>query len=214
MSLTEVAKETGLNWRTVSKYLSADGPASPRRFSRRKAARHADAPASPAPPRRPASASAGPGAHSVDTTCLVGASDGLQPGDLGQRLGLPARVQVVGIDARQDAPGGRGGGDRAEHVALVAQHRPRNASPLSASITARSTAMRPGSCPVPRGRSRCRASLKALVSGVASARFASRREPAWLTTPCPSALTTSLGRDRIVCTQNAENAFLLVRLGP
>ncbi|WP_150135860.1 IS21 family transposase [Streptomyces hyaluromycini] len=31
MSLTEVAKETGLNWRTVSKYLSADGPASPPR---------------------------------------------------------------------------------------------------------------------------------------------------------------------------------------
>lgn len=33
MSLTEVAKETGLNWRTVSKYLSADGPASPPRRS-------------------------------------------------------------------------------------------------------------------------------------------------------------------------------------
>lgn len=31
MSLTEVAKETGLNWRTVSKYLAADGPASPPR---------------------------------------------------------------------------------------------------------------------------------------------------------------------------------------
>jgi transposase len=31
MSLSEVAKETGLNWRTVSKYLSADGPASPPR---------------------------------------------------------------------------------------------------------------------------------------------------------------------------------------
>jgi transposase len=33
MSLSEVAKETGLNWRTVSKYLSADGPASPPRRS-------------------------------------------------------------------------------------------------------------------------------------------------------------------------------------
>ncbi|WP_338674659.1 IS21 family transposase [Streptomyces sp. SCSIO 30461] len=31
MSLSEVAKETGLNWRTVSKYLSADGPVSPPR---------------------------------------------------------------------------------------------------------------------------------------------------------------------------------------
>lgn len=30
MSLSEVAKETGLNWRTVSKYLAADGPVSPR----------------------------------------------------------------------------------------------------------------------------------------------------------------------------------------
>jgi hypothetical protein len=61
--------------------------------------------------------------------------------------------------------------------------RSRIASPPSASITARSTATRPGSCPVPRGRSRCRASEKALVSVVASARSASRREPAWLTTP-------------------------------
>ncbi|MEV7130637.1 IS21 family transposase [Streptomyces sp. NPDC093260] len=33
MSLSEVAKETGLNWRTVSKYLSADGPVSPPRRS-------------------------------------------------------------------------------------------------------------------------------------------------------------------------------------
>ncbi|WP_455432461.1 hypothetical protein [Streptomyces leeuwenhoekii] len=33
MSLTEVAKETGLNWRTVSKYLAADGPAAPPRRS-------------------------------------------------------------------------------------------------------------------------------------------------------------------------------------
>ncbi|MEU0438146.1 IS21 family transposase [Streptomyces sp. NPDC006290] len=31
MSLSEVAKETGLNWRTVSKYLSAEGPPSPPR---------------------------------------------------------------------------------------------------------------------------------------------------------------------------------------
>jgi DNA-binding phage protein len=31
MNLSEVAKETGLNWRTVSKHLSADGPASPQR---------------------------------------------------------------------------------------------------------------------------------------------------------------------------------------
>jgi hypothetical protein len=33
MSLSEVAKEIGLNWRTVSKYLSADGPVSPPRRS-------------------------------------------------------------------------------------------------------------------------------------------------------------------------------------
>ena len=31
MSLSEVAKETGLNWRTVSKYLSADGASAPPR---------------------------------------------------------------------------------------------------------------------------------------------------------------------------------------
>jgi len=33
MSVSEVARETGLNWRTVSKYLSADGPAGPPRRS-------------------------------------------------------------------------------------------------------------------------------------------------------------------------------------
>ncbi|MGA5504957.1 hypothetical protein [Streptomyces umbrinus] len=33
MSLSEVAKETGLNWRTVSKYLYGDGPVSPSRRS-------------------------------------------------------------------------------------------------------------------------------------------------------------------------------------
>lgn len=33
MNLSEVAGETGLNWRTVSKYLSVDGPASPPRRS-------------------------------------------------------------------------------------------------------------------------------------------------------------------------------------
>lgn len=31
MSLSEVSKETGLNWRTVSKYPSADSSAPPRR---------------------------------------------------------------------------------------------------------------------------------------------------------------------------------------
>ena len=72
------------------------------------------------------------------------------------------------------------------------------APPPSASMTARCTATRPGSRPVPRGRSRRGASLKALVSEVAPARSASRREPAWPTTPCPSALTTSSRRDRVV----------------
>jgi transposase len=33
MSLPEVAKETGLNWRTVSKYLSADSSAPPRELA-------------------------------------------------------------------------------------------------------------------------------------------------------------------------------------
>ncbi|WP_457469903.1 IS21 family transposase [Streptomyces sp. TE4109] len=33
MSVSEVARETGLNWRTVSKYLSAEGPARPPRRS-------------------------------------------------------------------------------------------------------------------------------------------------------------------------------------
>lgn len=47
------------------------------------------------------------------------------------------------------------------------------ASPPSASLTARSTAIRPGSCPVPRGRSRRSASVKALVRPVTSA---SRRD--------------------------------------
>ena len=52
------------------------------------------------------------------------------------------------------------------------------ASPPSASITARSVAIRPGSCPVPRGRSGLSAVEYAAVSPVASARSASNRDPA------------------------------------
>lgn len=29
MSISEIARETGLNWRTVKKYLEADGPVAP-----------------------------------------------------------------------------------------------------------------------------------------------------------------------------------------
>ena len=29
VSISEIARETGLNWRTVKKYLEADGPAAP-----------------------------------------------------------------------------------------------------------------------------------------------------------------------------------------
>lgn len=79
------------------------------------------------------------------------------------------------------------------------------ASPPSASITARSTAIRPGACPVPRGRSRHSASAKAALRPVASARSAGRREPTWRTTPRPSADTTSLGRDPVACTQKVPS---------
>lgn len=74
------------------------------------------------------------------------------------------------------------------------------ASPPSAGITARSVAIRPGSCPVPRGRSGLSAVECAAVSPVASARSASSRAPACPTTPEPSALTWNLGRDPIACT--------------
>ncbi|BFO13925.1 hypothetical protein SHKM778_03130 [Streptomyces sp. KM77-8] len=47
----------------------------------------------------------------------------LQPGDFaGLGSGCPQCVQGRGVDAGQRAPGGRGGGDGAEYVALVAQH--------------------------------------------------------------------------------------------
>ncbi|MEY9849501.1 hypothetical protein ABH940_006610 [Streptacidiphilus sp. BW17] len=48
---------------------------------------------------------------------------GLQPGDFaGLGPGCPQRVQGRLVDAGQHAPGGRGGGDGAEYVALVAEH--------------------------------------------------------------------------------------------
>lgn len=74
------------------------------------------------------------------------------------------------------------------------------ASPPSASITARSVATRPGSRPVPRGRDDLRAAEYATVSPVTSARSASNRAPACPTTPAPSALTWTLGRNPIPCT--------------
>ncbi|GAA3482217.1 hypothetical protein GCM10018966_067490 [Streptomyces yanii] len=85
--------------------------------------------------------------------------------------------------------------------------RPAMASPPSAGITARSTAILPGLCPVPRGRRRRSASVNAAVRPVASARSASRRDPAWLTTPWPSAERTSLGRDPVVCTQKVPSCW-------
>ncbi len=46
----------------------------------------------------------------------------LQPGDLpGRGPGCPQCCQSGGVDAGQQAPGGRGGGDRAEHLTLVTQ---------------------------------------------------------------------------------------------
>ena len=53
-----------------------------------------------------------------------------------------------------------------------------SASPPSASITAISVAIRPGSCPVPRGRTGLSAAEYTAVSPVASARSASNRAPA------------------------------------
>lgn len=85
--------------------------------------------------------------------------------------------------------------------------RSRIASPPSASITAMSTAIRPGACPVPRGRILRSTSVGAAVRPVASARSAGRRDPAWLTTPWPSAETTSRGREAVVCTQKVPSCW-------
>ncbi|RKT04490.1 hypothetical protein BX286_2444 [Streptomyces sp. 3211.6] len=88
---------------------------------------------------------------------------------------------------------------RAEHLALVPQNgQIPIASPPSASITARSVAIRPGSWPVPRGRSTVE---YAAVSPVASARSSSKRAPACPTTPDPSVDTTSRGSEPIAFTQ-------------
>lgn len=81
------------------------------------------------------------------------------------------------------------------------------ASPPSASITARSVAVRPGSCPVPRGRNGLSVVEYAVVRPVASARSASKRAPACPTTPEPSADTWSLGREPIPCTQKVPSVW-------
>jgi len=71
------------------------------------------------------------------------------------------------------------------------------ASPPSASITARSTATRPGSCPRSRRRNGANASLIAADRPIASARSATSRVPARPTTPRPSAVTTTFGREEV-----------------
>lgn len=65
----------------------------------------------------------------------------------------------------------------------------------------------PGLCPVPCGRRRRSASVDPAVRPVASARSANRRDPAWLATPWPSAETTSLGCDPVVCTQKVPSCW-------
>jgi hypothetical protein len=74
------------------------------------------------------------------------------------------------------------------------------ASPPSATITAKSTATRPGSWPPRRCRNPASARLNCSVRPVASATSAKRRAPAWPTTPRPSALTVILGRPRLAFT--------------
>jgi hypothetical protein len=131
---------------------------------------------------------------------------GLQPGGLtGLSPGCPQRVQgcLVGRPARARQSGWRRRGrtrraGRAARPGRRSLRRRRRASPPGPPRRGRDRDRS-------RGRSRCRASLKALVSEVASARSARRREPTWLTTPFPSALTTSLGRDRIVGTQKVPS---------
>ena len=71
------------------------------------------------------------------------------------------------------------------------------ASPPSASITARSSATRPGSCPECRCRNDTNASDIAADKPVASARSTNSRAPAWPTTPRPFAVTTILGREEV-----------------
>ena len=66
-------------------------------------------------------------------------------------------------------------------------------SPPSASITARSTRTRPGSCFERRLRVGAIAADSAWVRPTASARSANRRLPAWPATPAPSAVTRTLG---------------------
>ncbi|MEY9834792.1 hypothetical protein ABH941_000003 [Streptacidiphilus sp. EB103A] len=134
---------------------------------------------------------------------------GLHPGGLaGGGPCCPQCGKRRGVGGGQYAPGG-GLEATVPNTAAWSRSRARSrmASPPSASITARSTATRPGSCPVPRGRRRRSALLNAPVRPVASARSASRREPAWLTAPRPSDETTSLGRDPVVCTQKDPSCW-------
>lgn len=121
---------------------------------------------------------------------------------------MPAsRRQAVGVEATGPKP------------SAWSRSRARSAvtSPPSASMIVRSTAIRPGSCPVPRGRSGRSASVKALVRLVTWEKSANKRDPAWLTTSWPSpwraygrterpsADTTSLGRDWGGCTQKVPS---------
>lgn len=138
---------------------------------------------------------------------------GLQPVDLACLVpGRPQCVEDCLVDAGQHAPGGRGEGDRAEYLALVAQHG--QVGDRLAAVGEHHREVHRDAAGVVTGPARPQP-----VQGFAevagqrggSARSASRHEPAWPTTPFPSALMTRLGRPGIV---HAESAFLLERLGP
>ncbi|MGP3951556.1 hypothetical protein [Streptomyces sp. 7N604] len=83
------------------------------------------------------------------------------------------------VDAVQQAPGGRGGGHRAEDPGLVAQQ---GQVGDGFAAVGEHHAILPGLCAVPRGCSRLSASVNAPVRPVPSAISASRRDPAWLMT--------------------------------
>lgn len=105
------------------------------------------------------------------------------------------------MPAGRQSPGGRGGGGRAEDFGMVVQQR--EVGDRLAAVGEHHRQIGGDPARFVAGAARAEPT-QGVAEGLREAggvgEAASRRDPAWLTTPRPSVETTSRGRDPVVCT--------------
>lgn len=137
----------------------------------------------------------------LPSTRITGGVPWRRPGSPVVRRASTTRCRPRGVSC------GRGRGDRAEDLALIAQH-----GQVSDGLTAVGERHQQVDRDPPGGRASgawpqlCDAPVKVVLRPVASAKSARSRDPAWLTTPLAPAGTRSLARDPVVRTQKVPSA--------